>query len=344
MKNRMFLLMIVLAASFDAFAQKELSRLINQSYKALNKSQFELASSLSEKAIQIDSTDYRAHLFRGIMNIIRSEPQLAVNDLLKAAACENDDALVPYYLGLAYYNLEDYKTAAIYLKIAEESDYEDIDFIVDLADAYLKQGNDSCLYYFDKALAEKPKYAYAYRRKGDFYYHQGRYEECLLYYSQAIRFNKKDTDSYYSRSYAKYRLSDYQGAERDVLKAIETSEGDAEKYYFLGIYNYWDDDYPAAKQALEKSIAFDTAIWESLYYLAHIQYEENEHDKALSNINKAIGFKKDDPDLFILRGYIQYELSNPGEACLDWMIAGGLGSEEARELAVDNCGEKMAGQ
>lgn len=342
MKNRMLLLTVFTFVSFHAFAQKSLSRLINQSYKAIDKGQYEKAFLLYDQAFEIDSTDYRIYLSRGIANLFRSKPQLAVDELLKSAACGCDDPLIAYYLGLAYYDLEDYENAVLHLKAAQESDPADLDFNVDLADAYLEQGSDSCLYFFDKALAKKPRFSYAYRRKGDFFYNQDLYQECLPFYSQAIRFNKKDTHSYYCRSYAKYRLSDYRGAEQDIMKAIDAKEGNAEKYFYLGIYRYSDDNYTGAKQAFESAIALDSTDWESLYYLAQIQYEEDHYEEALTRINQSISLQKDDPDLFLLRGYIIYEMDDSEGACTDWLIAGGLGSDEARKLAVDYCGETMA--
>lgn len=344
MKNRMLLFIVLTTISFSVFAQKDLDRLINESRKAINKGHYEKGLSLCDAAYQIDSTDYRIYLYRGIAYYSRSEAKLALEELFKAKAYINFKPCIAYYTGLAYYELQDYNNAILYLRTLQESNPEYLDFNIDLADAYLEQGSDSCLYYFDKVLSKKPKYAYAYQRKGDFYLFQDRFQECLLYYSQAIRFNKRDTHSYYLRSYAKYMLADYQGAERDVQKVYETGKPDTENYLYLGIYRYWTDNSVEAKLAFTKSIALDSTNWESLYYLAEIQYYEDEYDEALSNINKAIKLKKDDSDLFVLRGNINFEISDPGIACADWMIAGGMGSEEARDLIEVYCEEDLAEQ
>lgn len=344
MKSKTILLIVLMTVSFNGYPQKELNRLMNQSHKAVFKGDYEKVFDLCDKALAIDSMEPRIYYYRGIAYYFNSEPESAVIELFKADTCGCDDPVVDYYLGMAYYDLKDYRKAATYLRSAQEFYTKDMDLLTDLANAYLELGHDSCLYYFDLALAKKSRFSSAYRGKGDFFYEQERYKESIHYYNQAIRFDRRDADSYYLRSYTRYRLADYQGAEEDILKSIELDGGDADKYHYLGIYRYGGRNYPAAKDAFEKSIAINISGWESMFYLAHIQYEEGSYTEALDVINKAIRYNKNNAGLFLLRGYIKYELSDPGDACMDWTIAGGMGSEKARELVVDACENYFSGQ
>lgn len=74
-------------------------------------SNYDLALFYFDKAIEIDSTWYLAHLFKGYTYQDSSQYELSLAPFEKAFELNTNDAEIPFYLALSYYYLEDYERA-----------------------------------------------------------------------------------------------------------------------------------------------------------------------------------------------------------------------------------------
>ncbi|PSB01085.1 tetratricopeptide repeat-containing S1 family peptidase [Merismopedia glauca] len=139
---------------------------------------------------------------------------------------------------------------------------------------------------YDQAIRLNDKYTYAYYKRGDAYYEQGKYRNSLSDFSQAIKFGLKHVDIYNYRGLTRYKLSDNQGAISDYTAALSLDP----KYHYA--YANRGD----------------------------IHYKLKQYQSAIQDYTTAINLNPESKQLYIDRADAFYELGKIDLAIRDWQI------------------------
>jgi tetratricopeptide (TPR) repeat protein len=339
MKKKIVLFVFLASFISNAYGQKEFKSLMKQAHKALNNGQYTQTIKLSKRMRRVDDSDFRSYYYEGLAKFFLSDYEQAITSLHKAISCVEciAESRIPYYMGLSFYNLGEYDSSISYFKWAIALNPKDVDYYVDLADSFYELDSDSCLYYYDIAITSKPKYGYPYLMKAKYFYFNDKFQESLPYFNKAIKLTKEANDAIYLRSFAKYMIDDHNGAIADIKKAISQDPDDVEKYYYLSEYYMDIDDYSNAIPVLKSALVIDPGHAEALLNMAFSLYRIDHYPEALRHINKAIAANPDNKNIYRIRGHILYDMADEEGACMDWAVAAGKGSEDARELVVDYC-------
>jgi len=186
----------------------------------------------------------------------------ALNDYKLCLKIDSSNAIPYYKLGLFYFNQNDYPNSILYLKkaLAIQPEYTDAQKALSQAEtmfpttnsiaknpnnnttlknnnsvALVDQGllkakdNDfkSAIELFNKAIAEDPGYANAYKNRGNAKAALNDFQGSIVDYTLAIKLNPNDAGTYMNRGNSKYHLNDKTSCD-DWKKAKELGNNKAE--------------------------------------------------------------------------------------------------------------------
>ena len=131
--------------------------------------------------------------------------------------------------------------------------------------------------------------------------------QAIVDFSKAIKLNDTNAILYSFRAMEKKDLKDDLGAINDLTTAIKLDPNYGKNYFWRGFVRFWRADY---KNAL---IDFDSSVY----------YEEN-------NLSEKAFY-------LIYRGKTKLKLGKKDDGCLDFSLAGELGSEDAYVEIKNSC-------
>jgi tetratricopeptide (TPR) repeat protein len=178
------------------------------------------------------------------------------------------------------------------------------------AEDYFKQGNDSLtvgadkasIKLYDKAIALKSDYAWAYGNRG----------------------------------FAKIKIMDYKGALQDLEKANKLDPKTKEVYYSLGLVKAYLKDYTGAIKMYTAGISLDPKLAACYYGRAGVKEETKNYIEALADYNQAI-LLAPEGRTYHNRGLLKMILNDKDGACADFHKALELGIKWAKDDIEKNC-------
>ena len=125
-----------------------------------------------------------------------------------------------YQRALAYYNNQQYDSAAYYYKFAIDNDPENPELFFERGNAFLNANNtDSALIMYDNALTLQPEHQQAQYNKGYIYFNRKNYRQAIEETKKIIAYTPDNTDamlllgdSFYNQSQLDSALRWYEGA------------------------------------------------------------------------------------------------------------------------------------
>lgn len=220
-------------------------------------------------AIEKDAKNADAYLDKGIVQYYKNSYNDAIGTLYYTTELNPEISKTYYYLSLCYeknnklnvalqsvetaiekdslYSEAWFKAAHIafdmdsfniskkyyikYLKLATLNKFGLLN--LGLTYSYLNK-NDSAIFYYNKVIANYPKYSLAYNNKGYIYQKEKEYEEAIKNYSVASQLDNKGTRSVWNRADCYCQLKKYNKAIKDYKKVSELNSDFFNTLYQIG--------------------------------------------------------------------------------------------------------------
>jgi tetratricopeptide (TPR) repeat protein len=184
----------------------------------------------------------------------------ASEDFKKASEFEPKSANVFYYIGLAYYKIEEYYVAQTAFQTAVELDPNYSDAIVYFAKATKKYGtaDDKWLIeMYNKAIDKDKNCASAYYERAmleDIGAKQD-FDTSIQCFGIMIQKEKDNAELYVKRSMSKSGLKDFNGAIKDCDIAIKINPHFTEAYLQRGSMKFYNRDFKEAEEDFSKVLS-----------------------------------------------------------------------------------------
>jgi len=118
--------------------------------------------------------------------------------------------------------------------------------------------NVNIIKYYTKQLAQKPKDASAFYKRGDAKLNLGYYKEAILDLNHCLLLDPKNDDALVDRGLAKDDIKDYKGGIADYTHAIAINPKDSYAYYDRAIAKRHLEDYKGAIDDYNQAITLNT--------------------------------------------------------------------------------------
>lgn len=189
-----------------------------------------------------------------------------------------------FYLGLAYFRLENDNEARKYLKMAIQKAPEFSRSYYYLAGSYYYTNNFSeAINNYFKCIELNKKDSKAYKMLGVIFEKQGDYKTALEYYSQFYKI-EKSADAAYSMAYIHYEMKDYKKAKPYVEEYLKSNKDSFSMTNLMILILYSNGEYKNAaiyKEQLRKiwNQSTDESIKQQSFFIINsISYDRYEID------------------------------------------------------------------
>ena len=188
---------------------------------------------------------------------------------------------------------------------------------------------------FSRAIELDPKFADAYKRRGDAYSglaeeeaESDYYNRAIADYNRAIALNPDDASAYSGRGYAFYRQDNFDRAIADFTQAIDLNPGNIGAYGFRGYAFYRQDNFDRAIADFTQVIVLDPDIASAYQDRGDAYFQQGEYKLAIADFTQAIDRYPDfEPNpveseiasasIYYNRGLAHRQLGNETQAAAD---------------------------
>lgn len=255
-----------------------------------------------EKAKALWPTESKIYLELGYANDKLANKTVAIANYNKCISLKDDYALAYKYLGIIYYDDEDYKKALENLEsfIKYEPDTKDDDVYYRKAVSENDQDKtDDALISINKANELNPNNVKFLNELGYTYYALKKADEALNYYDQALAIDAKSQIALNGRGNVYRKLKkDPAEAIKLYAKTLEVNSDNTNASYWTG-WCYNDlEKYADAIPFLKKVIELDNQYVSAYTELGYSDYSLKNYDDALTNFKKALTIDKTELSLY----------------------------------------------
>lgn len=255
-----------------------------------------------QKAKSVWPNEPKVHLELGYANEKLNKKTTALDCYNKCLSLKQDYALAYKYLGILYYDEDNYNKALENLKyfIQYEPDTEDDDIF------FRKAVSENELGYYEDALVSikmadelRPNNVKFINELAYTYYSLSNTEDALKYYNKALSLDAKSLTAINGRADVARKLKgDATGAIKLYAKALEIDSKNIKANYWTGwCYNELgkhNDAVPFLKKVIEADDKYVSAYTE----LGYCDYALKNYDDALINFKKAFAIEKTELNLY----------------------------------------------
>lgn len=238
--------------------------------------------------------------------------------------------------------------------------------------AYQAGQLDSAMAQVDRAIAEEPALAAAYKLRGDIHQRLQDLDPALADYNTAEKLDKTnprlyvsrsalhiskgnakagmrdadraldldpaDADAWYNRAWALYQGEDMDAALKSVRKALDLDPQFPQALYLSGVVKGARFDEKAGADEITRALELDPSIPGGLMSLAVVLYEGKLYQEAIEKLTEVIA--TDSTELataFYYRADCHYLLGDKEKACGDWRRSMQLGDKDAAFIKRNYC-------
>jgi len=170
---------------------------------------------------------------------------------------------------------------------------------------------------FEHALHLDPRYASAYRGKGDALYNLKNYDEALEAYNIALRFDPTHARIHCNVGDILRRRGQYEDALAAYKQALHLDPKNAESYQGKGSILYSMGRYKEALAAYRKAIKFNPEFAASFHNYGRTLYRLGEYEDSLTALNQALALQPDFKQAYLSRADVFEQFGRIAEAQTD---------------------------
>lgn len=178
----------------------------------------------------------------------KSEQYNSIIASIKEIDESNYSASEYYYLGLAYFRLENDDEAQKYLKIAiqKASDFAAAYYYL-AGSCFYTEKYDEAISYYEKCIELDKKHSKAYKMLGVIYENSGEYNKALTNYSKFYEI-EKSSDATYRMAYILYEMKEYKKAKPYVEEYLKYDNNSFSMNNLMILILYSQGEYKKVKQ------------------------------------------------------------------------------------------------
>ena len=186
------------------------------------KNNLELAESLYNRILKIDSNQFQANYLLGSLYLQTKNFNKAIKLLNNAIQIQPDHADSYHNLGFAFIELGEFKKAIQLLNKVIKINPDHIDVYYNLGNAFkqLRDFNNAEIYY-KKAIKLKPSNAKAYNNLGNVLKESGKIKESIFFYQKAIQIQPNHAKAYHNLGNTFKQLGEIEKAVRSYEKVFQ---------------------------------------------------------------------------------------------------------------------------
>ena len=250
------------------------------------------------------------HFNVGVVSILDSEYEKAVDNLTEALKRDPNFILAYKKRGVAYLELGEYDLALQdYTQVLQQQE-ADADTFLQLGRTHLNlEDYPTATSYYDKAINANRQLDQAYIGRGIAHYKQKKYWQALDDLNQALEINENSVQAYLGRGLVYARLSGFDQAIEDYGQALllandnqleiveissELEPDSAIAYLSLGMARYNKRNMLGALSDLEKSTQLDPEYLEAYFLKGIIYIEQKQYELASEAYKQALKYLEKD--------------------------------------------------
>lgn len=178
-----------------------------------------------------------------------------------------------------------------------------------------KRQYDEAIELYNKAIALRPDFAYAYISRGNVYANKKMYNAAIKDYNTSLTYDANSKIAYFNRGLANSAKNLFEQAIADYTKAIKIDPGYTLAWYTRGITYSGKELYDEAIKDFNQAIAIDPRYDYAYQGRGNAYYSKRLYDYALPDYNTAISMQPKNPDNYHNRGGL-YNATHQYDAAL----------------------------
>ena len=331
-------LLLIFLVPFLCFSQIKRSltarKLFDQAIEHYSKGNSVEALNLFEQCIVEDSSFAEAHLNISLIEFGNKNYTKALSSSLRAYKFNKFQAPIFVQVGKCYYQLEQYDSAAIFIKQGISFGAKaELDYLY-LAKALSAQSEyREATFYFSKAIEINATNATVYNERGSAYYELGEYELAEADFKKSLELNPGSAAVYSNLANVALALENNEAAMAYINEGIAQATPEQKIQLLILKGNYYKNigDFDNASIAYNEAFALDNQNAVVINNQASILIENEDYEGAFAKCNEALEIDSEMMEAYFNRGIVNEMLKNVEDACMDWEQAFILGSEVAEE-------------
>jgi tetratricopeptide (TPR) repeat protein len=167
---------------------------------------------------------------------------------------------------------------------------------------------------YNRAIQINSRYSYAYYKRGDVYYEQGKYRNSLNDFNRAIKLGINHVDAYNYRGLTRQKLVDNRGAIADYTQAISL---DPQYYYAYdnrGNIYYKLKRYPQAIANYTQAIQINSNYIDAYINRSFARYEIGDLSNSINDLRRAIYRDQSSAQIHLALAVALYKYGKKAEA------------------------------
>ncbi len=319
-KNKKIILFIIFLFLFtqkvDAVLPSAYQYYASANYYILKK-QPKMAVEELKKAIAIDEKDAMLRTKLAGLYVDLGMDEAALTEYLKAKELRSDDAFINISIANIYEKRKDYAKALDYYSEAEKLAPNYKYNLLNLGNIYMQLGQtDEALKYYKDFSVFYPYHFEVKKVLASLYLEKEDYQNAINEYKFIYKKNPKEFRDYYKYAYALMKTGDYQNATEGFKEAIKQNSKDANAYANLGIcyLNSTPSDKVLAREYIEKALNINPDLNEIRFDYAILLSQENKFNEAYNEYKSYIEKYPSNPSAYYNLGIASQKLEKYDEA------------------------------
>ena len=282
------------------------------------------------KRLELIETNIEIFLLKGsAYNILGMTKEAIRNFEIGLTMHEEDNAELLYKIAQAFQHTNKFKIALGYLKLAYESNSQDLNVLYDLAFCYERVGTtEKSILFYEKYLDLEPFSQYAWYNLGINYNNNEQYIEAVDAYDFAIAIDDKYSSAYFNKANTLANSEMYEEAIEAYKEFISLNENYAQAHFYIGeCYDKLDNPDESTKHYL-KAIEIDKDFSDGWYGIALVLLNQKKYQESLKNILIALNIEKDNSEHWFVYGKVQAKMELYNQAVVAFTKAIDLDPED----------------
>jgi Tfp pilus assembly protein PilF len=167
---------------------------------------------------------------------------------------------------------------------------------------------------FTKAIDLDPKYAEAWKNKGNVYSALRKFETALICLNTSLKIDPKDAEALTNKGAILAQKGDTENAKEVLLEAAKVSPNNPSVFVNLGLMQAKSGESSKAIESFEKALALDAGEPTALYNMALAHEQLLNHRQAWSYLTKYRDSDPEDSDAIVLQIKVAEALGYSREA------------------------------
>jgi tetratricopeptide (TPR) repeat protein len=268
---------------------------------AATEKKFDESAKLLDQVLALDEDNFDALLFRGQLDLARSQAGQAVTDLERMARLYPQVPQVQYQLGSAYLAANDTTKAAACFNRTLELNPNYIEATLLLAEIQIKTGNaDPAIASLEHLRKQQPRLAQAQLLLADAYRLRNRATDALALYRNLESLYPTNAQIPLLHGAALVQLKDDAGARQEFERALELSPGNLPATEQLVDLDLSETNFDAATQLINRDLqAYPKQVTFRLL-AGKIQLAQGRRDQAESTLQQALELDPENQGTYLL--------------------------------------------